>query len=159
LIETGMNDFSDLLRPEAVYKDVAVSHKKALFAQLASAAEGLGIDGRLTAERLAAREKIGSTGFGGGVAIPHARLEALPAVTGVFMRLAHPIEFDAVDDLPVDLVFMLLSPVDAGAEHLKALARVSRRLRDRTFLGKLRGAGSPDALYALFTADAARDAA
>lgn len=154
-----MNDFSDLLRPEAVYKDVAVAHKKALFAQLATAADALGIDGRLTAERLAAREKIGSTGFGNGVAIPHARLPDLTAVTGVFMRLAQPIEFDAVDDLPVDLVFMLLSPVDAGAEHLKALARVSRRLRDRTFLAKLRGAGSPDALYALFTADAARDAA
>ena len=154
-----MNDFSDLLRPEAVYKDVAVAHKKALFAQLATAADALGIDGRLTAERLAAREKIGSTGFGNGVAIPHARLPDLTAVTGVFMRLAQPIEFDAVDDLPGDLVFMLLSPVDAGAEHLKALARVSRRLRDRTFLAKLRGAGSPDALYALFTADAARDAA
>ncbi len=154
-----MQDLSDLLRPEAVYKDVAVAHKKGLFAQLTNAAEALGLDGRLVAERLVAREKIGSTGFGGGVAIPHARLADLPAVTGVFMRLAQPIEFDAVDDLPVDLVFMLVSPVDAGAEHLKALARVSRRLRDRTFLAKLRGAGSPDALYALFTADAARDAA
>lgn len=154
-----MNDFSDLLRPESVYKDVAVAHKKALFAQLASAVDGLGLDGKTAAERLVAREKIGSTGFGGGVAIPHARLPDLDAVTAVFMRLAQPIEFDAVDDLPVDLVFLLLSPVDAGAEHLKALARVSRRLRDRTFLAKLRGAGSPDALYALFTADAARDAA
>jgi PTS system nitrogen regulatory IIA component len=154
-----MNDFSDLLRPEAVYKDVAVAHKKALFAQLATATEALGLDGKLSAERLSAREKIGSTGFGGGVAIPHARLPDLSAVTGIFMRLAQPIEFGAVDDLPVDLVFMLLSPEDAGAEHLKALARVSRRLRDRAFLAKLRGAGSPDALYALFTADAARDAA
>jgi len=154
-----MQDLSDLLRPEAVYKDVAVAHKKGLFAQLAAATDALGLDGRLVAERLVAREKIGSTGFGGGVAIPHARLPDLSAVTGVFMRLAQPIEFDAVDDLPVDLVFMLVSPVDAGAEHLKALARVSRRLRDRTFLTKLRGAGSPDALYALFTADAARDAA
>jgi len=154
-----MHDFSDLLRPEAVYKDVPASHKKALFGQLATAADALGIDGRLVAERLAAREKIGSTGFGGGVAIPHARLAGLPGVTGVFMRLAHPIEFGAVDDLPVDLVFMLLSPSDAGADHLKALARVSRRMRDKPFLAKLRGAGSPDALYALFTADAARDAA
>lgn len=154
-----MNDFSDLLRPDSVYKDVAVAHKKALFAQLANATDALGFDGRLTGERLAAREKIGSTGFGGGVAIPHAKLPDIDSVTGVFMRLAQPIEFDAVDDLPVDLVFMLVSPVDAGAEHLKALARVSRRLRDRTFLAKLRGAGSPDALYALFTADAARDAA
>lgn len=154
-----MNDFSDLLRPEAVYKDIVVAHKKALFAQLAMATEALGLDGKLSAERLSAREKIGSTGFGGGVAIPHARLPDLTSVTGVFMRLAQPIEFGAVDDLPVDLVFMLLSPEDAGADHLKALARVSRRLRDRTFLAKLRGAGSPDALYALFTADAARDAA
>jgi PTS system nitrogen regulatory IIA component len=154
-----MHDFSDLLRPEAVYEGVAVAHKKALFAQLCTAADALGLDGKLAAERLAAREKLGSTGFGGGVAIPHARLPDLSGVTGVFMRLAQPIEFDAVDDLPVDLVFMLVSPVDAGAEHLKALARVSRRLRDRTFLAKLRGAGSRDALYALFTADAARDAA
>ncbi|MEI5688057.1 MULTISPECIES: PTS sugar transporter subunit IIA [Sphingomonas] len=154
-----MHDFSDLLRPEAVYEGIAAAHKKALFAQLALAAETLGFDGKLTAERLAAREKIGSTGFGGGVAIPHARLPGLGAVSGIFMRMAQPIEFDAVDTLPVDLVFTLLSPVDAGAEHLKALARVSRRLRDRTFLAKLRGAGSPDALYALFTADAARDAA
>jgi len=154
-----MHDFSDLLRPEAVYEGVTVAHKKALFVQLCNAADALGLDGKLTAERLAAREKLGSTGFGGGVAIPHARLPDVSAVTGVFMRLAQPIEFDAVDDLPVDLVFMLVSPVDAGAEHLKALARVSRRLRDRTFLAKLRGAGSPDALYALFTADAARDAA
>lgn len=154
-----MHDFSDLLRPEAVYEGVAVAHKKALFAQLCTAAEAMGLDGKLAAERLAAREKLGSTGFGGGVAIPHARLPDLSGVTGVFVRLAQPIEFDALDDLPVDLVFMLLSPVDAGAEHLKALARVSRRLRDRTFLAKLRGAGSRDALYALFTADAARDAA
>lgn len=154
-----MNDFSDLLRPEAVYKDVAVAHKKALFAQLAVATDALGLNGRLAAERLAARERIGSTGFGGGVAIPHARLPDIDTVTGVFMRLAQPIEFDAVDDLPVDLIFMLMSPVESGAEHLKALARVSRRLRDRIFLAKLRGAGSPDALYALFTADAARDAA
>ncbi len=154
-----MSDFSDLLRPDAVYTDVAVANKKTLFAQLAAAAEALGIDPRSVAERLAAREKLGSTGFGGGVAIPHARLPGLDAVTGVFMRLAQPIEFDAVDDLPVDLIFLLLSPEDAGAEHLKALARVSRPLRDRTFLSKLRGAGSPDALYALFTAELAHDAA
>ncbi|WP_203309085.1 MULTISPECIES: PTS sugar transporter subunit IIA [Sphingomonas] len=154
-----MSDFSDLLRPDAVHTDVAVANKKTLFAQLASAAGALGLDARLVAERLAAREKLGSTGFGGGVAIPHARLPDLDAVTGVFLRLPQPIEFDAVDDLPVDLVFLLLSPEDAGADHLKALARVSRRLRDRAFLAKLRGAGSPDALYALFTAELAHGAA
>ena len=155
-----MNDFSDLLRPDGVRKDVAAANKKALLQQLGGiAGEMAGVDPRQVIERVAAREKLGSTGFGGGVAIPHAKLPGLPKVNGVFVRLAHPIDFAAVDGLPVDLVFLLLSPEGAGAEHLKALARVSRRLRDRAFLTKLRGAGSPDALYALFTADEARDAA
>jgi len=155
-----MTDFSDLLRPEAVLTGLPTATKKTLFTQLAGiAASVTDLDPRLVAERLAAREKLGSTGFGGGVAIPHAKLAGLSAVTGIFARLAQPIEFDAVDDLPVDLVFALLSPVDAGADHLKALARVSRRLRDRPFLAKLRGAGSRDALYILFTDDQARDAA
>ena len=155
-----MTDFSDLLRPEAVLTGVSAATKKILLSQLAGVAAGVTeLDPRLIAERLGAREKLGSTGFGGGVAIPHAKLEGLAAVTGVFARLAQPIEFGAVDDLPVDLVFVLLSPVDAGAAHLKALARVSRRLRDRAFLDKLRGAGSRDALLILFTDDQARDAA
>jgi len=160
-----MNDFSDMLRPDAVLTNMVAANKKAVFQQLSTiAADNLAdatgrIDAKSIADLLTAREKLGSTGFGGGVAIPHAKLPGLSQVTGVFARLAQPIDFQAVDDLPVDLVFMLVSPVDAGAEHLKALARVSRRLRDRTFLAKLRGAGSPDALYALFTADAARDAA
>lgn len=153
-----MTDFSDLLRPEAVLTDLAAANKKTFLTALAGVAAGLvDADPRLVAERLIAREKLGSTGFGSGVAIPHARLPDLAQVTGVFARVA-PLDFDAVDDLPVDLVFLLLSPVDAGAEHLKALARISRRLRDRPFLAKLRGAGSRDALYALFTRDEARDA-
>ena len=110
------------------------------------------------ADGLAAREKLGSTGFGGGVAIPHARLPGLARVRGLFLRLAQPIEYKALDDAPVDLVFALLSPPDAGADHLKALAQVSRRLRDIGFVAKLRGAGSTDALYALFAADEARGA-
>jgi PTS system nitrogen regulatory IIA component len=155
-----MTDFSDLLRPEAVLFELPAAAKKTLFTQLAGIAAGVAdLDPRLVAERLSAREKLGSTGFGGGVAIPHAKLPGLASVTGVFARLAQPIEFDAVDGLPVDLVFALLSPVDAGADHLKALARVSRRLRDRSFLAKLRGAGSRDALFVLFTDDQARDAA
>lgn len=155
-----MTDFSDLLRPEAVLTGLTAATKKTLFTQLAGVAAGIAdVDPGLAVERLAAREKLGSTGFGGGVAIPHAKLPGLAAVTGLFARLAQPIEFDAVDDLPVDLVFTLLSPVDAGAVHLKALARVSRRLRDRSFLAKLRGAGSRDALFILFTDDQARDAA
>lgn len=155
-----MTDFSDLLRPEAVLTGLPAATKKTLFTQLAGVAASVtDLDPRLVVERLAAREKLGSTGFGGGVAIPHAKLPGLAAVTGIFARLAQPIEFDAVDDLPVDLVFALLSPADAGADHLKALARVSRRLRDRPFLDKLRGAASRDALFILFTDDQARDAA
>lgn len=155
-----MIDLSDLLLPETVAERLAATTKKTLFQQLgAVAAEAYGLDAVAVAECLAVREKLGSTGFGGGVATPHGKLAGLKHVVGIFARLAQPLDFHAVDDLPVDIVFMLLSPPDAGAEHLKALARVSRRLRDRGFVAKLRGAGSRDALYALLTADEARDAA
>jgi PTS system nitrogen regulatory IIA component len=155
-----MTDFSDMLRDNAVLTGVVAANKKAVLQQLASvAATMLDGDAKLICDRLVAREKLGSTGFGGGVAIPHAKIERLAQVTAVFARLAQPVDFQAVDDLPVDLVFLLLSPTDAGAVHLKALARVSRRLRDQAFLAKLRGTGSRDALYALFATDDARDAA
>lgn len=150
-----MTDLADILTPATVLADVPATNKKALLTALsASLAEAHGLDAREIAERLAAREKLGSTGFGAGVAIPHGKLPGLPRVSGLFARLAQPIDFQAVDDLPVDLVFVLVSPVDAGADHLKALARVSRTLRDQGFLAKLRGAGSTDALYALMTAGA-----
>lgn len=155
-----MTDLSDLLVPDAVVSSLAATNKKTLFQQIgAVAARAYGLDAKLVAERLAEREKLGSTGFGAAVAIPHGKLEDLRHVTGIFVQLEKPLDFAAVDDLPVDLVFVLLSPVGAGAEHLKALARVSRRLRDRGFAAKLRGAGSPDALYALLTGVEARDAA
>ncbi|UYY57335.1 PTS IIA-like nitrogen regulatory protein PtsN [Sphingomonas sp. S2-65] len=155
-----MTELSDLLTPEAVLAGVGTANKKTLFQHLGSAAaRAYGLDPRDVTERLLDREKLGSTGFGGGIAIPHARLAGLPRVSGIFARLQQPVDFGAVDELPVDLVFMLLSPAGAGAEHLKALASVSRRLRDRTFAAKLRGAGSPDALYALLTGVEARDAA
>ena len=147
-----MTDLSDLLRPEAVATDLLAANKKALLAAMAGmVAREAGVEPRLVADRLADRERLGTTGFGHGVAIPHARMEGLPGIVGAFGRLAQPVEYAAVDDLPVDLVFVLLSPVDAGADHLKALARVSRALRDARFLAKLRGAGSRDALFALFT--------
>jgi PTS system nitrogen regulatory IIA component len=155
-----MTDLSDLLLPETVLERLAAANKKSLFQQLAAAAAvAYDLDSSVVAEGLVKREKLGSTGFGSGVATPHARIAGLNHVVGVFARLAQPIDFQAVDDLPVDIVFMLLSPVDAGALHLKALARVSRRLRERGFVDKLRGAGSRDAIYALLTADEARDAA
>jgi PTS system nitrogen regulatory IIA component len=155
-----MTELSALLTPEAVLAGVGAANKKLLFQHMGAAAtRAYGLDGQDVIEPLLEREKLGSTGFGGGIAIPHARLDGLPHVSGVFARLATPIDFGAVDELPVDLVFMLLSPTGAGAEHLKALASVSRRLRDRNFAAKLRGAGSTDALYALLTGVEARDAA
>lgn len=155
-----MSDLSDLLRPEAVVSDLGVGSKKALLQSMAAlVAPQIGLDTRLVADRLGERERLGSTGFGHGVAIPHGRMDGMTQIVGGFARLAQPVGYQAVDDLPVDLVFLLLSPADAGAAHLKALARVSRTLRDQRFLAKLRGAGSRDALYALFTTDEARDAA
>lgn len=160
LTNQSMSDFSDLLIPEAVVSGTPTSSKKKLFTLLGDAAgRAYGLDAGHVAERLLEREKLGSTGFGGGIAIPHGKIAGLSGVMGVFARLERPLDFGAVDDLPVDLVFVLLSPPEAGAEHLKALAKVSRRLRDRVFTAKLRGAGSPDALYALLTGVDARDAA
>lgn len=155
-----MEELSDLLAPEAVQASLSVPNKKVLFQQLAaSAGKLLHVEPRLIVERLVERERLGSTGFGGGVAIPHGKIDGLERVFGYFVRLASPIDFSAIDDMPVDMVFLLLSPPDAGVEHLKALARVSRRLRDRSFVAKLRGAGSEDALYALFATSETRDAA
>jgi nitrogen PTS system EIIA component len=155
-----MTELSDFIAPDAVLADLAVTGRKALFQQLAqAAASSYALDAKLVAERLAAREKLGSTGFGGGIAIPHAKLEGLERVVGLFARLTQPVDVGAVDDLPVDLVFLLLSPPSAGADHLKALACVSRRLRDRSFTAKLRGAGSRDALVALLIGGESRDAA
>ncbi|OYY71979.1 PTS sugar transporter subunit IIA [Sphingomonas sp. 28-63-12] len=155
-----MINFSDLLLSDTVLNNVAASNKKALFQQLSPIlAEAHGLDAKAIITVLGDRERLGSTGFGGGIAIPHGKLAGLDRVIGVFAHLAQPIDFQAIDDLPVDIVFALLSPPDSGADHLKTLARVSRRLRDRGFVAKLRGAGSPDALYALWTGDEARDAA
>lgn len=151
-----MTNFSDLLLPQTVFDDVSAANKKAALQHLAKAlALAHGLDGRMVGTVIADRERLGSTGFGGGVAIPHGKVAGIDQVIGAFARLDQPVDFQAVDELPVDIVFMLLSPLDAGADHLKALARVSRRLRDRGFVAKLRGAGSPDALFALWTGDEA----
>lgn len=155
-----MDSLVDILSPDAVVPTMVVPNKKVLFQQMAvMAARLVDVDVRIVADRLSDRERLGSTGFGGGVAIPHAKIDGLAHVVGLFARLGAPIDFAAVDDMPVDIVFLLLSPPDAGVEHLKALARVSRRLRDRAFVAKLRGAGSADALFALFADGQSRDAA
>jgi nitrogen PTS system EIIA component len=155
-----MNNLIDFLGNGAVVAGLSVPSKKALFQQLGKITEAAhGIDQTLVAERLTERERLGSTGFGGGVAIPHGKIDGLAHVVAVFVQLSDPVDFAAIDDLPVDLVFMLLSPVDAGADHLKALAQVSRALRDRGLIAKLRGASSDDALIALFAGGETRHAA
>ena len=155
-----MNDLQDFLRPGAVVAALLAPNKKTLFNQLGLLAERVhDVDSALVVERLTERERLGSTGFGGGIAIPHGKIDGLDHVVGLFARLSQPVDFGSIDDEPVDLVFMLLSPTDAGAAHLKALAQVSRVLRDRAFVAKLRGAATDDALYALFDAGEARDAA
>ncbi|SMF63730.1 PTS sugar transporter subunit IIA [Allosphingosinicella indica] len=155
-----MNEVGDFLAIGAVDAGLFGENKKALFQHLANAAAGqTGLPAKTILAALSERERLGSTGFGGGVAIPHGKLADLPAVFGYFARLAQPIAYDAVDGLPVDLVFLLLSPVDAGADHLKALASVSRALRDRQTVAKLRGARSKDAIYALLAGTESADAA
>ncbi len=136
--------------PEAVLASVKASGKKALLAELAGrAATVFKIEERRLFDRLLERERLGSTGIGGGIAIPHARLPSLAKPVGLFARLAHPIDFDAIDERPIDIVFLLAAPEGAGADHLKALARVSRLLRDRSLVEKLRATDNAEALYAL----------
>lgn len=143
-------DLHDLLSPDAIMADVRASSKKQLLQQLSQRAALLtGKDERRVLEVILERERLGSTGFGGGVAIPHGKLPGLPRVFGLFARLNTPVDFDALDGQPVDLVFLLLAPEGAGADHLKALARVSRIFRDRVLVEKLRGSTSKDALYAM----------
>src|SRR5262249_32868062 len=121
-----------------------------LIAELASrAASVCKLDERRLFDRLLERERLGSTGIGGGIAIPHARLGGLEKPRGLFARLIPPVDFDSVDERPGDIVFPLVAPEGAGADHLKALARVSRLLRDRSLVDKLRATESADALYAL----------
>ena len=139
-----------LTGPEAVLASVKASGKKAMLAELASrAAAVFSVDERRLFDRLLERERLGSTGIGGGIAIPHARMPSLTKPVGLFARLATPIDFDAIDERPVDIVFLLAAPEGAGADHLKALARVSRLLRDRALVDKLRATENAEALYAL----------
>ncbi len=141
---------TDLLGPGAILSRVRVADKRALFALLAEHAEHIvGVPAATIAAVVLAREAEGTTGFGGGVALPHARLDVLAHPVGLFAQLETGIDYDALDGAPVDLVFLLLSPPVGSAEHLKALASASRMLRDRALTARLRGAGDADLLYAL----------
>jgi PTS system nitrogen regulatory IIA component len=155
-----MTHFDDILTPQALSSSLTVNDKKQLFNKLSSiAASAYGLDAGEVVERLTERERLGSTGFGGGIAIPHAKLPDLDRVRGVVALLDTPIGFDAVDEAPVDVVFALFSPIDSGAEHLKTLARVSRYLRNDNQIARLRGVKSDEALFALLSGNEARDAA
>lgn len=143
---------SEILSPGAVKVLPKASSKKRLFCDLAEVAtnlHGLNYDAAFAA--LQEREALGTTGVGGGVALPHSRLEGLEQVYGVFMRLETPLDFDATDRKPVDLVFGLFAPEGAGVAHLKALALVSRTLRDASLCAKLRANGDPAVLYTILT--------
>lgn len=143
-------EIEDLLTAGNVLGDFKASSKKQTIQTLSrKLAESASLDPRLVFDSLLERERLGSTGVGKGVAIPHARVDGLTGIKGLFARLCTPIDFDSVDDKPVDIVFMLLAPTDAGADHLKALARVSRLLRDENTLTKLRATTDSSALYAM----------
>lgn len=155
-----MNRLSDLVYPATVRAQQPVDSKRAFFPLAGSiAAAALGLDASEVTEALLERERLGSTAFGRGMAIPHARIDGLSGVRALFIQFARPVDFDAVDALPVDIVVVLLSPVDAGADHLKALAQVSRFLRDDGIVARLRGARSAEALFAILTGEETRDAA
>ncbi len=143
---------SDLAGPKAIIPNLKVSSKKQALQELASfAAKKIYRDEREIFDVLLQRERLGTTGLGYGVAIPHGKLSGLEEITGIFARLEKPLDFDSVDDQPVDLVFVLLVPEGAGAEHLKALARVSRLLRNTEVCEKIRGSENADAIYALLS--------
>ncbi len=153
-------DISDLILPESVIANLRVTSKKQALQELAKkAAELTGQPERALFEVLMERERLGTTGVGHGIGIPHGKLPELDRLYGLFARLESPIDFDAIDEHPVDLIFVLLAPETAGADHLKALARVSRLFRDRAVCEKLRGTDSAEAIYALLTQSQASHAA
>jgi len=155
-----MIDLSDLIRPHAVLPSLKGGSKKQVLQTLAERAAALtGVDEKTILDALVQREKLGSTGVGGGLAIPHARVPRLDHIVGMFAHLAHPIDFEALDEQPVDLVFLMLAPESAGADQLKALARIARVLRDPHVVARLRGSFDNAALYAVLTEGAKPNAA
>ena len=143
---------TDIVTPNAVIPALKVNGKKQAIQELAARAAGLsGQSERVIFEILLQREKLGSTGIGHGIAIPHGKLPKLERLFGLFARLDRPIDFESLDGQPVDLVFLLLAPEGAGADHLKALAQVARLLRDPETANKLRDSKDSEALYAVLT--------
>jgi len=153
-------EIADLLKPDHVVARLKATSKKQALQDLARhAAVVTGQTERAIFDVLMERERLGTTGVGNGIAIPHGKLGSLDRLYGLFALLENPIDFDSIDDRPVDLIFLLLAPESAGADHLKALARVSRLLRDKTACEKLRGTEDAEALYALLVDTTANRAA
>lgn len=145
-------EITDLITPETTVVNLRATSKKQTLQELASRiASVCNLQERPILEVLMERERLGTTGVGNGIAIPHGKLKNIDHLYGLFARLEHPVDFQSVDDQPVDLIFLLLAPENAGADHLKALARVSRLLRDKTICEKLRGTDSAEALYAILS--------
>lgn len=153
-------DLGDILAENAVIGDLRANSKKQMLQTLAEhAAELTGLPARAVFDTVLQREKLGSTGVGSGIAIPHAKLPGFERIVGVFARLPEPIDFDALDDQPVDLVFLLLAPENAGADHLKALSRIARLMRDPARVSLLRATAEPKALYRHLVGEPASNAA
>ena len=145
-------DLSDLLTPDAIIPNLKVSSKKQAIQELSEKAAKLtGLPQRAIFDTLLQRERLGSTGVGHGVAIPHGKLVEIDHLVGIFARLDRPIDFESLDDVPVDLIFLLLAPESAGADHLKALARIARIFRDSGTAAKLRATSDATALYTILT--------
>ncbi|MFA9230127.1 MAG: hypothetical protein RIR95_804 [Pseudomonadota bacterium] len=153
-------DLSKLLVPASVRVMSQLTSKKRLFQELGEvAAQAYGLTAAIAIDGLQERESLGPTGVGNGIALPHARLENLDKITGLFIRLEKPLDYESVDRQPVDLIFALFAPKDSGVDHLKALALVSRTMRDPSVCAKLRANNDPAKIYAILTESRAPQAA
>jgi PTS system nitrogen regulatory IIA component len=153
-------DLRDLLEEASVVATLRAGSKKQALQMLSErASAAIGVEDRTIFDALQAREKLGTTGVGHGIAIPHAKVPGLKRIVGIFARMEKPVDFEALDDEPVDLVFVLIAPEGAGADHLKALARVARVLRDPSIAARLRGATDATALHTILTSSSQSNAA
>ncbi|MBP2235861.1 PTS system nitrogen regulatory IIA component [Sinorhizobium kostiense] len=149
-----------LLHQDAIIPAMRANSKKQLLQELAAKASKLtGLPEREIFDVILQRERLGSTGVGNGIAIPHGKLSNLSSLVGIFARLETPVDFEALDDQPVDLVFLLLAPEGAGADHLKALSRIARVLRDHDMVTRIRASDSASAIYMLLNEDTTSHAA
>lgn len=153
-------DLSDLIEVSAIMPAVKANSKKQLLQLMAEkAAAVVGLTEREVFDTILQRERLGSTGVGNGIAIPHGKLAGVNKISGVFARLESPVDFEALDDQPVDLVFLLIAPEGAGADHLKALSRIARVLRDGETVQKIRGSSDAAAIYTFLAQTPASHAA